>query len=84
MLSLSFDVDADRARLVIKDDGKYFSPDQAKSPDVEASWEDRKVGGLGIFFVKELMDNVTYNRNEENVNQFILEKGLNANPNEER
>jgi serine/threonine-protein kinase RsbW len=83
MLSLSFDVNTDRARLVIKDDGKYFSPDQAQSPDIEASWEDREAGGLGIFFVKELMDNVTYNRNEDNINQLILEKRMTKNPNEE-
>jgi serine/threonine-protein kinase RsbW len=76
MLSLSFDVDNDRARLIIRDDGKYFSPEQVQSPDVEAGWDERKVGGLGIFFVKELMDNVTYNRVGENVNQFVLEKDL--------
>jgi len=62
--------------MVIRDNGKYFSPDQAQVPDIEASWEDREVGGLGIFFVKELMDNVTYNRTDANVNQFILEKNL--------
>ena len=76
LLSLSFDVDDDRARLIIRDDGMYFSPEQAPSPDIEADWDEREVGGLGIFFVKELMDNVTYNRNEENVNQFILEKRI--------
>lgn len=76
MLSLSFDVDEARARLIIRDDGKYFAPDQAKSPDIEAGWDERDIGGLGIFFVKELMDNVTYNREDESVNQFILEKNL--------
>jgi len=60
--------------LIIKDDGIYFSPEQAQSPDIEASWDERNVGGLGIFFVKELMDNVTYNRVNESVNEFILEK----------
>ena len=54
----------------------YFSPEQAQSPDVEASWDEREVGGLGIFFVKELMDNVTYNKVEENVNQLVLEKQI--------
>ncbi|HKJ38525.1 MAG TPA: PAS domain S-box protein, partial [Anaerolineales bacterium] len=78
MLSLSFDVDDARARLIIRDDGKYFAPDQAQSPDIEAGWDEREVGGLGIFFVKELMDNVTYNRVDDIVNQFILEKKLAA------
>ena len=74
LLSLSFDTKDNMARLIIRDNGKYFPPDQAQSPDVEADWDEREIGGLGIFFVKELMDNVTYNKNEENVNQFILEK----------
>ena len=78
LLSLSFDVDENYARLIIRDDGKHFSPDQAKSPDVEAGWDERQIGGLGIYFVKELMDNVTYNRTDGNVNQFILEKKLTA------
>ncbi|HKI52708.1 MAG TPA: SpoIIE family protein phosphatase, partial [Anaerolineales bacterium] len=76
MLSLSFDVDADKARLVIRDDGKFFSPEQAQSPDTEAGWDEREVGGLGIFFVKELMDDVTYNRLDENINQLVLEKRI--------
>ena len=65
-----------RARLVIRDDGKYFSPEQAQSPDTEAGWDEREVGGLGIFFVKELMDDVTYNRLDENINQLVLEKRI--------
>lgn len=76
MLSLSFDVEKDQARLIIRDDGKYFSPDQAKSPDLEADWDERQMGGLGIYFVKELMDNVIYNRTDENINQIILEKKI--------
>jgi serine/threonine-protein kinase RsbW len=76
LLSLAFDVDGDSARLVIKDDGKHFSPDQAQSPDIEADWDERQLGGLGIYFVKELMDNVTYNEAGSGVNQFILEKKI--------
>ena len=76
LLSLIFDVEGDKARLIIRDDGKYFPPSQAKRPDVEASLESRGIGGLGLYFVQELMDNVTYNRTEEDVNQFILEKHL--------
>ncbi len=76
VLSLSFEVEAHKARLVIQDDGKYFPPEQAKVPDLEADWGAREIGGLGIYFVKELMDNVTYNRVDESVNQFVLEKSL--------
>ncbi|MEP6894299.1 MAG: PAS domain S-box protein [Chloroflexota bacterium] len=77
VLSLAFEVQDNRAKLTIQDDGTHFSPDQAQSPAIEADWSEREIGGLGIYFVKELMDNVTYNRTGENLNQFILEKILN-------
>ena len=76
LLSLFFEVEDDTARLTIRDDGNYFSPEQAKIPDIEADWDERAIGGLGIYLVKELMDNVTYRRTEENINEFILEKEL--------
>jgi PAS domain S-box-containing protein len=76
LLSLSFNVEGVEAKLTIKDDGRHFSPDQAQSPDIEADWEARQIGGLGIFFVKELMDHVTYNKTDDGLNQFILEKEI--------
>jgi anti-sigma regulatory factor (Ser/Thr protein kinase) len=75
-MSVSFDVEAEEARLIIRDDGAHFSPEQAQSPDLEANWEERQIGGLGIYVVKELMDHVTYHRTDESVNQFVLEKKI--------
>jgi anti-sigma regulatory factor (Ser/Thr protein kinase) len=75
-ISLSFEKAGDVARLMVRDDGKHFSPEQAQSPDIEAEWDERQIGGLGIYFVKELMDNVTYNKTESGLNQFILEKSI--------
>jgi len=74
LISLVFDVDNNRARLVIRDDGIFFSPDQAKIPDIDANLGDRETGGLGIYFVKELMDSVAYERVNGNINQYTLEK----------
>ena len=38
----------------------------------------RQIGGLGVFFVKELMDNITYKKDENNSNLLVLEKKLNS------
>ncbi len=76
LLSLFFDVDAGKARLIIRDDGNPFSPDQAQLPDIESGWEEREIGGLGIYFVKGMMDNVSYSQVAGNVNQLVLEKGV--------
>jgi anti-sigma regulatory factor (Ser/Thr protein kinase) len=76
-MSLFFSVQDSTARLTIRDDGTFFSPDQANEPDLEADWDERNIGGLGIFFVKELMDRVDYSRQEPGFNEFIIEKKVN-------
>ena len=48
--------------LAISDDGKPFNPLEVARPDVNAPLEDRKVGGLGIFIVRELTESVAYER----------------------
>jgi len=75
-IGLSFKCENEKAILTITDDGKYFSPDQAEAPDIEADWSERRTGGLGIYFVKELMDNVSYNKIDDNKNMLVLEKEL--------
>jgi serine/threonine-protein kinase RsbW len=57
----------------IHDDGVSFDPLQAAPPDFAATVNDRKVGGLGITFVKELMDEVAYSR-VANQNHLLLTK----------
>lgn len=46
--------------LSFEDDGIPFHPWEKETPDTEAVPEDRKEGGLGIYMVRELMDEVTY------------------------
>jgi anti-sigma regulatory factor (Ser/Thr protein kinase) len=44
------------------DDGKPFDPLAQPLPDVHAPIEERKVGGLGIHLLRQLMDTVEYRR----------------------
>ena len=51
--------------VVVEDDGMAFDPfAAAPEPDLEAELEERKIGGLGVYFVKTLMDEVAYERAE--------------------
>lgn len=48
---------------VLRDDARAFDPlTEAPVPDLEAALEDRKIGGLGVHFVKTLMTRVSYRR----------------------
>ena len=49
--------------LVISDSGQPFDPTAQPDADVSQSIENRQVGGLGIYLVRSIMDNVSYERN---------------------
>jgi sigma-B regulation protein RsbU (phosphoserine phosphatase) len=51
-----------RLTITIIDDGVPFNPFQKETPDLDASLEDRQIGGVGIHLVRELMDEVSYRR----------------------
>lgn len=53
---------ADTASVTFADDGSAFDPLSAEAPDIEASAEDRPVGGLGIHMVRQLTDGLSYRR----------------------
>lgn len=42
------------------DNGTPYNPLEEKEPNIEASMEERAVGGLGIFMVKKMMDYTEY------------------------
>jgi serine/threonine-protein kinase RsbW len=46
--------------VYLRDCGKPFDPTIVPEPDIEASLEEREVGGLGLFFMHRLMDEVTF------------------------
>ncbi|MGM9733077.1 MAG: ATP-binding protein [Prevotella sp.] len=48
--------------FTITDKGKEFDPTKVEEADVTLSAEEREIGGLGIFIVKNIMNEVTYQR----------------------
>ncbi|MBI5199279.1 MAG: ATP-binding protein [Nitrospirae bacterium] len=58
----------------IRDHGRPFNPDSVQSPDLEAALEERAIGGLGIHFMKSLMDEVNYSFDFEKGNELVMKK----------
>jgi len=50
----------ENAVIRFEDSGKPFDPLKSNDPDLETPIIERKIGGLGIHFVKKLMDDVEY------------------------
>jgi sigma-B regulation protein RsbU (phosphoserine phosphatase) len=68
--------DGHRLKVVIDDSGVAFDPTAEKKVDTTLSAEERRVGGLGIHLVRELMDSINYERvNGHNI--LTLRKQIN-------
>ena len=61
--------------LTFMDHGVQFDPLDRKDPDVTLSAEDREIGGLGLFIVKNTMDEVSY-RYVDGMNILTLKKSI--------
>ena len=62
----------------LKDQGKPFNPiEEAPEVDTTLSADERQIGGLGIFLINKIMDEVAY-RYEGGSNILIMKKNINA------
>lgn len=73
---LEIEAVGDTVKAIISDDGKAFNPlAEVKDPDLDSPIEDREIGGLGVFFLKQMMDKLDYRR-EGGRNILTMEKTL--------
>ena len=67
-----------RLKFIITDNGVPFDPTAKEDADTTLSAEDRPIGGLGIYLVRQLMDSMNYERlNGQNI--LTLRKKLEVN-----
>ena len=74
-ISASFDAKSRIISFSFIDSGVPFDPLQKKDPDISQKLEDRKIGGLGIYMVKQSMDNVRYEY-RDGLNILTIEKKI--------
>lgn len=75
--NVEIEVTADQEWMtfVITDTGIAFDPTMKEDADTTLSAEERPIGGLGIFLVRQLMDVIEYKR-QDNKNVLTLRKKL--------
>ena len=64
-IDLTLRVAGETLVVVIVDDGRAFDSSSAQDPDVEATLEERALGGLGLFLVQQMMDDIAYRRSDD-------------------
>ena len=63
----------DWLEIEVADNGPAFDPHSLPPPEKPKSVEEAQIGGLGVFFIRKLMDGTTYRR-VDNKNIFIMRK----------
>ena len=48
--------------FILTDAGKEFDPTQIPDADITLSAEERSIGGLGIFLIRQIMNTIEYQR----------------------
>ena len=78
---ISMAYDGERMQITMTDDGHAFDINQADNPELDISPDQKDVGGLGIFLVRQYVDDISYKRdNGKNIIKLtkIISPGSNS------
>lgn len=67
--------DAERLWISLIDEGKSFDPSSYNEPDLIRRIKEKKRGGMGVYLIRKLMDQVQYSRKGE-TNEIRMVKNL--------
>ena len=79
LIEIIFEKDENILTIQIIDDGQPYDPTLRNDPDLTLPVEQREIGGLGIYLIRKVMDQVMYERSE-NKNRLTLTKKLISDP----
>jgi len=76
IIKLALELAGDDLIVTIRDRGKPFDPTSVPPPDLEADLNERRIGGLGMYFMRKVMDEVSYSFDAEEGNKLTMRKHL--------
>ena len=76
-IDIAIKIDFQKLAIVVTDRGKSFNVEEIELPDMDAYLAELRVGGLGIYLMKTLMDEVEYHsepgvKNEVRMVKYLL------------
>ena len=77
IIDISYEIEDNPRTIVITivDQGKAFNPLEMEDPDITLPSDERRIGGLGVFIVKNTMDELTYDRKDDK-NILVVKKAI--------
>lgn len=74
-IMLGCEVDNHQAVIQISDYGRPFEHNQRSKPDIDSILENGEMGGFGLYFIYQTMDEVSY-ETDDGGNRLVLVKKL--------
>ncbi|MBK8945538.1 MAG: ATP-binding protein [Ignavibacteriae bacterium] len=75
-IGINVSVKSNKFTIAITDSGEHFNSTSIPEPDLKKYYQEKKVGGLGMFLMKKLMDEVKYSQPNDKKNKVTLVKYL--------
>jgi serine/threonine-protein kinase RsbW len=75
---INLEFNAQKILISIIDYGNTFNPDSVPDPDLQKYYKNGRVGGLGMYLMKTLMDDVKYISVPGEYNKVLLSKKINV------
>lgn len=73
-IQIELDIKNENLRAIVSDHGPPYNPTLAPNPDITLPLEKRRPGGLGIYLMRQLTDQILYQRTSQGENQLTLIK----------
>ena len=79
-IRVTFEPQPGAARVTVTDHGRTFPPHAAPTPNLSTDWRDRRIGGLGWYLVKQMVDELEYRTDPSAGNVLTLVKKFDGVP----
>lgn len=79
-ITLGWSCESSRFVITLRDRGRQFDPDSVPAPDISSPLEERQVGGLGLYLITRLMDEVRFDFHPQEGNVLTMVKYLGFSP----
>lgn len=73
-IECSYEIRKENLKLNLHDHGKPFDPEKVELPDIMVDPTRRKKGGLGLYFMRQLMDEVNFSFSGDGGNDLTMIK----------
>jgi anti-sigma regulatory factor (Ser/Thr protein kinase) len=73
-IDITCNMRGDTLTITMHDSGRSFDPSKVKQPNLKADLSERQIGGLGLYLMRKLMDEVRYESNPKTGNLLTMTK----------